>query len=115
MKGDKIASVIIALFIINIGIRIIYDAITALQGKAVHPEICEDYKLTIQNIEGVINVDNIDMITYGPYYQALVDIKVDGNMSVKEGHDIAGKVQDLLYSDEKICHVVVHVNPGESI
>ena len=115
LKGDKIASIIIALFIINIGIRIIYDAITALQGKAVHPKICEDYKLTIQNIEGVIAVDNIDMITYGPYYQALVDIKVDGNMSVKEGHDIAGEVQDLLNSDEKICHVVVHVNPGEKL
>ncbi len=60
-----------------------------------------------------MDVDNIDMIAYGPYYQALVDIKVDGNMSIKEGHDIADKVSELLYNDEKICHVVVHVNPGE--
>ncbi len=113
MKGDKIASIVIALFIINIGVQIIYEAITALQGKAVNPEICEVYKVSIIEIKGVIDVDNIDMITYGPYYQALVDIKVDGNISVKEGHDIAKKVSDLLYSDEKICHVVVHVNPGE--
>ncbi len=113
MKGDKIASIIIALFIINIGIQIIYEAITALQGKAVHPEICEDYKVIIENIEGVLGVDNIDMITYGPYYQALVDIKVDGNISVKTCHDIAGNVSDFLFKDEKICHVVVHVNPEE--
>lgn len=112
LKGDKIASIIIALFIINIGFRIIYEAIIALQGKAVHPEICVKYKELIKDINGVIGVDNIDMIAYGPYYQALVDIQVDGNVSVREGHDIAGEVSDLLYSDEKICHVVVHVNPG---
>ena len=113
LKGDKIASIIIAIFIINIGVRIIYEAITALQGKAVHPEICGEYKVKIVDIKGVMGVDNIDMIAYSPYYQALVDIKVDGNMSIKEGHDIADKVSELLYSDEKVCHVVVHVNPGE--
>ena len=112
LKGDKIASVIIALFIVNIGIRIIYEAITSLQGKAVHPEICDEYKLSIEKIEGVMGVDKIDMITYGPYYQALIEIKVDGNIKVREGHDIAEHVSDILYSDEKICHVVVHVNPG---
>ncbi len=113
LKGDKIASVIIALFIINIGIRIIYEAITALQGKAVNPKICQKYKEIINNVEGVIDVDNIDMITYGPYYQTLVEIQVDGNISVKEGHDIADKVSEILNNDEKICHIVVHVNPGE--
>ncbi len=115
LKGDKIASIIIALFIINIGVRIIYEAITALQGKAVHPEICGEYKVKIVDVKGVMDVDNIDMIAYGPYYQALVDIKVDGNMSIKEGHDIADKVSELLYSDEKVCHVVIHVNPGEKL
>jgi len=113
LKGDKIASVIIALFIINIGIRIIYDAITALQGKAVNPKISKEYKKLINNVEGVISVDKIDMITYGPYYQALVEIKVDGNISVKKGHDIAENVSKILNNDEKICHVVVHVNPED--
>ncbi len=115
LKGDKIASIIIALFIINIGIQIIYEAITALQGKAVNPKICNVYKEMIKDTKGVLEVDNIDMITYGPYYQALVDIQVDGNISVKEGHDISAVVSELLYSDEKICHVVVHVNPGEKV
>ena len=113
LKGDKIASVIIALFIINIGIRIIYDAITALQGKAANPKISLEYKEVINNVEGVISVDKIDMITYGPYYQALVEIKVDGNISVKKGHDIAESVSKILNNDEKICHVVVHVNPED--
>lgn len=115
LKGDKIASIIIAMFIINIGIRIIYDAITALQGKAVNPKISQEYKEIINMVEGVIFVDKIDMITYGPYYQALVEIQVDANITVKEGHDIAENVSKMLNDDEKICHVVVHVNPGKKL
>ena len=115
LKGDKIASIIIALFIINIGVRIVYDAITSLQGKAVNPQISREYKEIINAVEGVIDVDNIDMITYGPFYQALVEIQVDANITVKEGHDIADKVSDILNRDEKICHVVIHVNPEVQI
>jgi len=113
LKGDKIASIIIALFIIKIGVQIIYESIKSMQGKAVNEKICERYKAQIMEVKGVISVDHIDMITYGPYYQALIDIEVDGKITVKEGHDIATNVSDLLYSDEKICHVVVHVNPEE--
>jgi len=113
LKGDKVASIIIAVFIIRIGIIIIYDAIKSMQGKSVSKEICVVYKEQIKQVQGVIDVDHIDMIAYGPYYQAIVDIRVDGNKTVTEGHDIAERVTKQLYSNEKICHVVVHVNPEE--
>ncbi len=113
LKGDKIASIIIALFIIRIGISIILNSIRSLQGTAVKKEINEKYREIIKEVTGVIDVDHLDMITYGPYYQALVDIKVDGNITVTEGHDIAEKVCERLNSDEKICHVIVHVNPED--
>lgn len=113
LRGDKIASIIIAVFIIRIGFIIIYDAIKSMQGKSVSQEICLEYKKQIQDIDGVLGVDHIDMIAYGPYYQALIDIRVHSNKTVKEGHDIAEKVMKELYDNEKICHVVVHVNPEE--
>ena len=113
LKGDKIASIIITLFIIRIGFLIIYDAIKSMQGKSVSKEICDEYNKQIEKIQGVIGVDHIDMIAYGPYYQAIIDIRVDGNKTVTEGHDIAERVTEELYNNEKICHVVVHVNPEE--
>jgi cation diffusion facilitator family transporter len=113
LKGDKVASILIALFIIKIGVEIILNSIRSLQGTAVKKEINLEYRKMINQVEGVIEVDHLDMITYGPYYQALVDIRVDGNISVKEGHDIAQNVTKRLYEDEKICHAIVHVNPEE--
>lgn len=113
LKGDKVASIIIAIFIIRIGFQIIYDSIKSMQGKSVNKEVCEEYRKFIIELDGVIDVDHIVMIAYGPYYQALIDIRVDGNKTVTEGHEIAENVTKELYSNEKICHVVVHVNPEE--
>ena len=113
-KGDKVASIIIALFIIRIGIIIILDAIHSLQGKTVKEEISQNYKEIINNVPGVLNVDQLDMVSYGPYYQAIVEIQVDATISVKSGHDIAEAVHEKLMKSEKICHVSVHVNPEES-
>jgi cation diffusion facilitator family transporter len=111
LKGDKVASILIALFIVRIGLVIIWEAIGSLQGRAVKKEVQDVYRSMIDETKGVIKVDHLDMIAYGPYYQALVDISVDANISVKEGHDIAKNVSERLANDEKICHVIVHVNP----
>lgn len=112
LRGDKVASIIIALFIIRIGTKIIFDAVKSLQGKTVKEEITQEYMKCITEIDGVIKVDKLDMVAYGPYYQAIVEIKVDGKKTVKEGHDIAHQVEVELMNNEKICHVSVHVNPG---
>lgn len=111
LKGDKIASIIISLFIIKIAVEIIYQAIISLQGKAVRKEISEPFKKIIESVDGVIEVDHMDMVAFGPYYQILVDISIKADITVKEGHDIAKEVSRVLYESEKITHVVVHVNP----
>lgn len=112
LYGDKVASVLIALFIIRIGAIIVWQAIQSLQGKKAKPSITKEYLACIQDVDGVLQVDHLDLIAYGPYYQAIVEIKVDGSISVKAGHDIANRVEQALMNNEKICHVSVHVNPG---
>lgn len=111
LRGDKVASILIAVFIVRIGVEIIWEAMASLQGKAVKKEINDMYREKIKQIDGVIDVDHLDMISYGPYYQVLVDIQVDAEITVKQGHDIAQAVSTFLNSDEKINHVIVHVNP----
>lgn len=112
-KGDKVSSIIIALFIVRIGIKIIWDSIQSLQGRTVKKEICKGYKEIIESVSGVILVDQLDMIAYGPYYQAIVEIQVKADISVEAGHNIAHSVYEKLLENEKICHVSVHVNPEE--
>ncbi len=110
-RGDNVASIFIALFIIRMGVMIAKDAVVSIQGKSVKKEIVNQYRYCIEDVDGVIKVDHLDLIAYGPYYQAIVDIRVSGDITVKEGHDIAHEVETNLLNNEKICHVSVHVNP----
>lgn len=111
LYGDKIASVFIAIFIFKIAIEIGLEAIISVQGKRVRNDVQEKYLKIAKEVKGVIDVDNLDMIVYGPYYQAIIDIQVDALITVKEGHDIAQRVQDKIKEDGLVCHVTIHVNP----
>lgn len=111
LHGDSISSILIALFIIRVGIIIVLDAIKYLQGTSANQEICQEFSKVISTVEGVKELDKLDMIAFGPYYQAIVEISVKADITVAEGHDIAHHVEEALLKNEEICHVSVHVNP----
>jgi cation diffusion facilitator family transporter len=109
--ADKAAAFFIAILVIRVGIRIIYEAITFVLGKSAPKETIETIKQTVRTVKGVRGVDQITVITYGHYYQVTLDIVVDGTLSVKEGHDIAHEVRNALTDRHTIEDAVVHINP----
>ncbi|MFW5865434.1 MAG: cation diffusion facilitator family transporter, partial [Candidatus Izemoplasmataceae bacterium] len=111
--GDLIAGLIIGLFILKVALEIIYDAIFSLLGKSADGKLMHSIKEEILMIPGVLNVDKLQMIEYGYYYQVMIDIAVNASISVKEGHDIASMCKKTLLNHESITHVIVHVNPYE--
>ena len=111
--GDKIAGLIVALLIIKIALEIIYDNVQHILGKSADDTTLKTTEDIIKSVEGVKGVDSLNMIAYGHYYQVLVKIRVDGKISVKSGHDIAGRVKRILEETQKISHVIIHVNPEE--
>jgi cation diffusion facilitator family transporter len=111
--GDLVAGLVIGLFIIKVALEIIYDAISSLLGKSADADMIQSLKKEILTIEGVKNVDKLQMIEYGYYYQVMIDIAVDASISVKKGHDIASLCKKTLLNHETITHVIVHVNPYE--
>ncbi len=112
--GDRIASVVIAILIVRIALIIIVEATQSLLGKSANQKILDKTRSIANRVPGVIRVDHLDMIVYGHYYQVLIDIRVNGKISVTEGHTIAHKVKQALQEENsKLSHVIVHVNPEE--
>lgn len=111
--ADNFAAILIVALIIRVALVIIIDAVKSILGKSASKETLQSTKDTIQAIEGVHKVDKLTMIVYGHYYQVMVDIRVDGSQTVKQGHDIATDVKTILMKNKKIGHVTVHVNPEE--
>ena len=111
--SDRIAALFIAFLIAKIAIEILIDSAKMILGKSAPQTVLDSTKKRIESVPGVLHVDRLDMIVYGHYYQVMVEILVDGNLSVESGHNIATVTQGVLQENEKIAHVLVHVNPNK--
>ena len=109
---DSIASVVICLFILKVSYDILKDALQ----KMLDTSCGEEYEKKIADFaleqEGVEAVDVVRSRMFSNRVYIDIEIEVDRNITVGEGHDIAERVHDSLEQNfEEIKHVMVHVNP----
>ena len=109
---DPIASVIICIFILKAAFEIFMDSINKMTDKACDDETIEVIRSLILKQEGVLGIDQIKTRLFGDRIYVDVEIQADGNISLKQAHDIAHYVHDSIENNiPKIKHCMVHVNP----
>ena len=110
---DPIASILIALFIVKVSIDIFKDSINQLVDKAAPSEVEENIKALVMTCNGVISINSLKTRMFANKLYVELEIVVDGNISVKDGHEIAKNVHDLIESsNQNIKHCMVHVDPN---
>jgi divalent metal cation (Fe/Co/Zn/Cd) transporter len=66
-------------------------------------------------IDGVVALDKCRARKYGLDWIVDLHVVVDGDSTVRQGHEIAHRVKDVLRaSDLKIADVLVHIEPSGS-
>jgi cation diffusion facilitator family transporter len=109
---DPIAAIIVSVFILKVGIDLYIKSVKGLVDEAADDETVEKIKDLVFSVDGVKNIKNLKTRIFGNKIYVDVDILVDGNMSVTQGHNIAEKVHDLIEGDiENIKHCMVHIEP----
>ena len=109
---DPIASIIICLFIIKLSVGILLDSINKTVDRSCDGETVDCMKETLASVEGVRTVDLINTRLFGNRIYVDVEISVDGDISVEEGHRIAEDAHLTLEERfPEVKHVMVHVNP----
>ena len=111
---DPIASVVVGAFIVKVAFELLKNGIGDLMEQSL-PDKVEDEILNLaQSVAGVSKPHDLRTRRIGNHYAIELHILMDGDISLKEAHDKASEVEDLLrrqYGDE--THVVVHVEPKE--
>ena len=110
---DPLAALVICFFILKVS----YDIFTEAIGKMTDKAADEKTALTIRSIafaqEGVIEVDKLKTRVFGDKVYIDIEIKVDGNLTVSEAHEISEKVHDEIEKHvPNVKHCMVHVNPN---
>ncbi|MGQ3888055.1 cation diffusion facilitator family transporter [Legionella sp. CNM-1927-20] len=111
---DAVAAVIVGLMIIKMGLSYGWDSVKELVDTAVEPEILEQIRAVIEQIDGVQRIHQLRSRLMGGNILIDVHILVSPFISVSEGHYIAQHVHHLLMNQfKRINDVIVHVDPED--
>ena len=109
---DPLASVVICLFIGKAASDIFRDAIDKMVDKSCDPETLGKMRSIILEQPGVQNIDLLQTRLFGPKIYVDIEIAADGNLTLREGHEIAQRVHDTMEKEFPLVkHCMVHVNP----
>lgn len=110
---DPIASVVICLFIEKAAIDIFKDSMDKMVDKACPDSIVEEMRELIIAQNGVRGIDEIKTRLFGSKIYVDVEILVDGTVTLKEAHEVAEQVHDIIEeSFPDVKHCMVHENPS---
>jgi len=109
---DPLAAIVICLFIIKVAIDVFRDAIGRMTDRACDEETEDKMRKAILNQKSVVSIDVLRTRLFGDRIYVDVEIGVDGSKALREAHDIAQRVHDVIESEfPKVKHCAVHVNP----
>lgn len=109
---DPIAGIVVAIMVIKVGVDLYLKSIRELVDESASEEIINEINKIASSTNGVINVNRLRTRVFGNRIFVDIDIQVDPNITVKEGHDISAVLHDRLESEiTDIKHTMVHVEP----
>jgi cation diffusion facilitator family transporter len=96
------------------GYRLLKPALYEIMDTAPRGEIIDRVRTAAAAVPGVMEIDKCFARKMGLSFYVDLHVKVNGNISVREGHDIAHQVKRAIQeTDPRIADVLVHVEPAQ--
>ena len=111
---DAAASLCICFFIAKAAYDIFRDAVDKMVDKACDEATENELKNCALAQEGVLGVDLLRTRVFGNKIYVDIEIRADGDGSLREAHGVAERVHDSIEGNfARVKHIMVHVNPAE--
>ena len=109
---DPIASVVVGIFIVKVSVSLLRRGIGDLLEESLPDAVEEEILQMVAALPGLSKPHDLRTRRIGNHYAIELHILMDGDITLREAHDKASKVEDILkrhYGQE--THVAVHVEP----
>ena len=111
---EPIASLIIAVFILRVAVRIFKEAIDQMVDHSCNEEAEEAFRNTALEQPGVMGVELLRTRMFGNRVYVDLEIAADPNLTLAAAHEIAEDVHDAIEKTfPEVKHIMVHVNPAK--
>ena len=113
---DPIASLVVGAFIVKVAVDLLHRGIDDLMEHSLPRNIEEEMLEIVEEVPGVVYPHDLRTRQIGNHYAIELHILMDGDITLREAHNKASEVEDLLrarYGEH--THVAVHVEPKENM
>ncbi|GHT22040.1 cation transporter [Bacteroidia bacterium] len=109
---DAITGLLISVFIIRTAVLIFIDANVALMDGVKDISVYQKIFEAVAQVRGASHPHRVRSRQIGNLYMIVLDVEVDGNITLNEAHDIAHAVEASIYKAvENVYDIVVHIEP----
>jgi cation diffusion facilitator family transporter len=111
-SADDWAALFAAGFIFYNSYLIFRPALGEIMDEHVYDDIIEQIREVALAVPGIVGTEKCFIRKAGMKYHVDLHAVVDGNLTVKEGHDLAHKLKDTLRAElPNLGHVLIHIEP----
>ena len=113
---DPIASLVVGAFIVKVAVDLLHRGIDDLMEHSLPEDVEEEIIRIVGELKGVVDPHDLRTRKIGNHYAIELHILMDGDITLREAHNKASEVEDLLrarYGED--THVAVHVEPQDNM
>lgn len=115
---DQVAGIIICILIIWVAVSIFRDAVDKMLDTSCDEEFEEGLRNHVirfsEKMNQPVGIDLLLTRKFGEKIYVELEISADGNLTLKEAHNIAEAIHDGIEKDyPEIKHVMIHMNPAQ--
>lgn len=113
LYSDTIGTFIIGLIILKTAYRILKENIVSILGESEQDEEYLDKirKIILENSE-VVNIEELNIIKYGHYYQANITINMDSDVTLEDACLVSDRIKKKLINKKtRISYAKISINP----
>lgn len=113
-KADHVGAIVVAAFIVMAAWRIVAPSLNQLIDRGATRDVLLRIHRVAKRTEGVRSVHGVRTRYLGSSLAVDLHVLVDGNRTVRSGHDVARAVErNLLELMPEVLDVVVHIEPDD--
>lgn len=109
---DPVTGLLVSILVLKVAIDLYRKSVSGLVDSSTDAETVTRIQQLLADMDGIEEVSGLKTRVFGASAYADVTIKVDGAMTVEEGHDIATLAHNKIEANlPKIKHIMVHIEP----
>jgi cation diffusion facilitator family transporter len=115
-KADDWAAILAAAFILYNSYLIFRPALGEIMDEHRYDDLLAEIRKKAVEVEGILDTEKCYIRKAGMKYHVDLHAIVDGDISVRDGHEIAHRLKDHLVEEiPNLEHVLIHIEPEEVI